>query len=188
MGLINEHLKLTTDSINTLDEGLLEKFCDLLLDACNRGNQIFFFGNGGSAATASHFCQDVGKGTLGSYDQVKRFKTLALTDNTPAIMAWANDYGYEHIFEQQLRNLGQPGDVAIGISGSGNSPNVLNAIDYANANGMETVGMTGYKGGKLKEKAKFKLHVELDNMEAVETVHSAIGHATVTYLRKKLNG
>jgi D-sedoheptulose 7-phosphate isomerase len=187
MDYLKEHLKLTTEAIDKIDTGVVEQFCDLLMDAFNQGKQIFFFGNGGSAATASHFCQDLAKGTLASYDQKKRFRSLALTDNTPAVMAWGNDYGYEHIFEQQLRNLAGPGDVAVGISGSGNSPNVLNAIEYAKSIGMETVGMTGYNGGKLKEISNHQLHVELDNMEAVETVHSAIGHAVVTYLRKKIN-
>lgn len=158
-----------------------------LLDAYQRGSTVFLFGNGGSAATASHFCEDLGKGTLRSKNETKRLRVMSLTDNTPYILAWANDEGFEHIFEQQLRNFARQGDVAIGISGSGNSKNVIRAIDYANAAGLRTIGMTGFGGGRLREIAGQCVHVPLYDMGAVESVHMIIAHYIVNSLRMCLH-
>jgi D-sedoheptulose 7-phosphate isomerase len=145
------------------------------------------FGNGGSGATASHFCEDLAKGTLNGKKDIKRFKVISLTDNVPFILALANDEGYETIFEQQLRNLAEPDDIAIGISGSGNSPNVINAIEYANRNGLITVGMTGFDGGKLKKIARYLVHIPIDDMGITECVHSIITHYITDCLREKIN-
>jgi len=106
----------------------------------------------------------------------KRFRILSLTDNTPYILAWGNDEGFDRVFVEQLKNLGNPGDLLVAISGSGNSPNVISAIEYANAHGMKTLGVTGYDGGKLKKIAHHNVHVPSWNMGMVESVHSALFH------------
>lgn len=151
------------------------------------GNQIFIFGNGGSGATASHFCEDLGKGTLKSLHDETRFKVMSLTDNVPYILAWANDEGYDTVFEQQLRNFAEPHDVVIGISGSGNSPNVLKAIDYANAHNMITVGMTGFNGGELNKRVMHRVHVPVNDMGIAESVHLIIVHYVVQELVRRLH-
>ena len=130
-----------------------DRFIDTLFDAFERGATVFLAGNGGSAANASHFGQDLAKGTLASMDATRRFRVIPLTDNIGFITALANDEGYDSIFEQQLRNLGRRGDVLVAISGSGNSPNVLRAVEYARSAGIKTIGVTGFDGGKLRKLA-----------------------------------
>src|SRR5207237_4826575 len=128
-----------------------------------KGRFVFLTGNGGSGSNASHFCEDLGKGTLRREDFYnagkKRLRIISLTDNTPYILAWGNDEGFERVFVEQLKNLASPGDLLIAISGSGNSPNVLKAVDWANRNGMKTFGCTGFSGGKLRQLAQHGLHV-----------------------------
>lgn len=157
-----------------LDRGQIERLVGLLLEAWQRETQIFIFGNGGSAATASHFCEDLGKGTLQGLDDHRRFRVISLTDNVPYIMAWANDEGCERVFEQQLANLARPGDLAVGISGSGNSENVLRAIRFANEHGLVTVGLTGFDGGQLCYLAQYSVHVPYPNMGMVENIHLVV--------------
>ena len=165
---------------------------DMLLEhleeAFHKRRSIFIFGNGGSGSTASHFCEDVGKGTLRGLADEQRFKVISLTDNTPYILAWANDSGYENVFEQQLRNLAERGDVAIGISGSGNSENVLRAIRYANSAGLVTVGMTGFDGGQLRRIANHCLHIPIHEMGIVESIHLIIIHYIVNSLKNRIHG
>jgi len=129
----------------------------------------------------------LGKGTLNGKKDIKRFKVISLTDNVPYVMAWANDEGYETIFEQQLRNLGEPGDVVVAISGSGNSPNVIKAVEYANRNKMVTVGLTGFDGGKLKKIARHSVHIPINDMGVTECVHSILGHYITDYLKATIN-
>ena len=137
-------------------------------------------GNGGSGSNASHFCEDAGKCTIRredfDNDAKPRLRVLSLTDCTPYITAWANDEGYERVYAEQLKNLASPGDLLIAISGSGNSPNILRAVEWANRNGLSTFGLTGYSGGKLREMAQQNLHVPLDDMGVVETIHLAAQH------------
>ncbi len=124
-----------------------DRFVESLYQAFEQGRTIFLAGNGGSAANASHFGQDLAKGTLSSMSATRRFRVIPLTDNIGFITALANDEGYDSIFEQQLRNLAQSGDLLVAISGSGNSPNVLRAVEYARSIGMKTIGVTGFDGG-----------------------------------------
>ncbi len=187
MEMITEYFNRVYAACNSLRLEDHQRFIQILEHAYHNNKHIFIFGNGGSGATASHFCEDLGKGTLNGKRDIKRFRTISLTDNTPYILALANDEGYDSIFVEQLRNLADPGDVAIGISGSGNSPNVLRAIDYANKHNMITVGMTGFNGGKLKKIAKFNLHVPVDDMGITECVHSIIAHYITDYFREKIN-
>jgi D-sedoheptulose 7-phosphate isomerase len=150
------------------------------------GRTIFLCGNGGSAAAASHFGQDLAKGTLSSMAATRRFRVIPLTDNIGFITALANDEGYESIFEQQLRNLACSGDLLVAISGSGNSPNVLRAVEYAHSIGMTTIGVTGFDGGKLRALAKESVHVPIDDMGMCEAVHGIVFHAAMCFLRERL--
>ena len=158
----------------------------LLLRARTDGRTIFFFGNGGSASTASHFVVDIGKATIRG--DGKRFRCVALVDNVESVTAWANDTEYSRVFSEQLRGLAQPGDVAIGISGSGNSPNVLEAMRTARALGLATVGLTGMGGGKLKGLVDVPLVVPSNSMQHIEDVHLLVCHLLTAYLRDEQPG
>jgi D-sedoheptulose 7-phosphate isomerase len=177
-----ELLRVNATQVKTLSD---------LIYACYReGRFVFVCGNGGSGSNASHFCEDVGKGTLRredfDNDKKKRIRILSLTDNTPYILAWGNDEGFDRIFVEQLKNLAGRGDLLIAISGSGNSPNVLRAVDWANAHGLKTFGCTGFSGGKLQKLAQHNLHVDLDDMGIVETIHLAAFHWVVDDLHRRL--
>ncbi len=167
--------------------GQSEDFVEELWKAYEDGRTVFLCGNGGSAANASHFGQDLAKGTLASMTQEKRFKVVPLTDNIGFITALANDEGYDAIFEQQLKNLGQSGDVLVAISGSGNSPNILNAVAYAKSIGMRTVGVTGYDGGKLRQQADLAVHVPVWDMGMAEALHGVVFHLAMCFLRARVS-
>jgi D-sedoheptulose 7-phosphate isomerase len=145
------------------------------------GRTVFLLGNGGSSATASHWANDLCKGTARA--DLPRLRAIALTDNVPLITAWANDTAYENIFREQLANFLRPQDVVIGISGSGNSPNVLNAITYAHSQGAQTIGLTGFRGGRLKDLVDLCLIVPSNSMEQIEDVHMIVAHTVSTSLR-----
>ena len=169
---------LEADLINKID-----KLASILSKARENKNTIFIMGNGGSATTASHFVGDLSKGTI--VEGLPRFKAVALTDNAPNILAWANDVGYEEIFVEQLKNLMEPGDVVIGISVSGNSMNVVKAIEYANRNGGLTIGLSGCSGGKLLKCAQENIHVPCSYMQRVEDIHLLIEHLLTSLLREE---
>lgn len=167
-------------------DGLLA-LSDILLDAKKGGKHVFIMGNGGSASTASHFASDLMKGTLAGDDRV-RFKAFSLSDNIPLMSAWANDSSYDDIFVEQLKNLLSEGDVVVGISGSGNSPNILKALEYANGRGAVTVGLTGRhlgKVGKIKRIAKSCLVVPVEMMQQIEDVHLLIEHMITAMMREE---
>lgn len=154
------------------------------------GRFVFLIGNGGSGSNCSHFCEDLGKGSLRredfENDRKKRLRVLSLTDNTPYILAWGNDEGFDKVFAEQLKNLGSPGDLLIAISGSGNSPNILRAVDWANRHGLTTFGCTGFSGGKLRTLAQQNLHVPLDDMGIVESIHLTAFHWVVDDLHRRV--
>jgi D-sedoheptulose 7-phosphate isomerase len=156
-----------------------------------QGRMIFVIGNGGSGSNASHFCEDIGKGTLRRQDfdndAKKRFKILSLTDNTPYILAWGNDEGFERVFVEQLKNLASPGDLLIAISGSGNSPNVLRAVEWAHRHGVKTFACTGFGGGKLRTLAQQCFHVALEDMGIVESIHLTAFHWVVDDLYRRIS-
>src|SRR5262249_45683363 len=141
-----------------IDPVQVQALADGIYDCYDHGRIVFLCGNGGSGSNASHFCEDLGKGTLRRQDfdndAKKRLRVISLTDNTPYIRAWGNDEGFDRVFVEQLKNLATPGDLLIAISGSGNSPNVLRAVDWANRNGVRTFGCTGFNGGKLRQLAQ----------------------------------
>lgn len=174
------------NAIFSVDDNQINNLISILYDAYLKGNTVFVIGNGGSAANASHFAQDLAKGTRISIDYPKRIKALSLTDNVALICALGNDDGYEQIFEQQLRTYSRPGDVLIAISVSGNSPNIIRAVKWANNNELATVGITGFNGGKLREINQYSVHVPLNDMCTSESIHSIIFHYVVLVLMEKL--
>src|SRR6516162_8202932 len=157
-----DYLERVCAEIRRLDPVQLETLSALIEEAYHAGRFVFICGNGGSGANASHLCEDLAKCTLRDFENQKRLKVLSLTDNTPAILAWANDEGYDRIFVEQLKNLASPGDLVLAISGSGNSPNILKAVSWANDHELTTIGITGFSGGKLKGLAQHSLHVAVD--------------------------
>lgn len=182
----SQYLEYFSTTLSRLDGDQVEKMVDLVIDAYDNDRTVFIIGNGGSASNASHLANDLVKGTLKSMDQTKRLRALALTDNLALMTAYANDEGYQTIFEQQLRTFAKPGDLVIAISGSGNSPNVIQAIEWANANNLHTIGVTGFGGGKLKEIAQTSVHVPLNDMCTSESVHSVIFHYMAIELQNRL--
>jgi len=158
-----------------------EEIVGTLLKARDRGKRIYICGNGGSASTASHMASDLNKGA--SRKDAPRFRAVALTDNIPAMLAWANDASYDDIFVEQLRNHLDKDDVVIGISGSGNSANVLKAIHLANDEGAVTIGLTGFDGGKLAQLAKIVYVVPNNVMQQIEDIHLLIEHMISVILR-----
>ncbi|MGY4706575.1 D-sedoheptulose-7-phosphate isomerase [Candidatus Bipolaricaulota sp. J31] len=152
----------------------IEELVRVLRETRERGGCIFVFGNGGSATTASHFACDLGKGTV--REGVPRFRVVTLHD-IATLSAYANDCGYDTVFVEPLKSLARPGDVAIGISASGNSPNVLRAVEAAREMGLRTVGVTGFRGGKLRELVDLCITVPSDDMQQIEDMHLAILHA-----------
>jgi D-sedoheptulose 7-phosphate isomerase len=169
----------------------IKRLADLMYDCYERGRFIFVCGNGGSGSNSSHFCEDIGKCTLRredfDNDKKKRVRIMSLTDNTPYILAWANDEGFERVFAEQLKNLASPGDLLIAISGSGNSPNILRAVEWANKHGLTTFGCTGFSGGKLRTLAQHNFHVPIDDMGIVESIHLAAFHWIVDNLHKRIS-
>jgi D-sedoheptulose 7-phosphate isomerase len=182
----NAYKKTVYSTLEGLNQQEIEKFTDLLVDAYENQRFVFVIGNGGSAANASHFAQDLAKGTKKSTEQTKRLKAMSLTDNLPFITAQGNDEGYESIFEQQLRTFASPGDLLISISGSGNSPNIIKAVEWANSHGLTTIGITGFDGGKLKKLSQHSVNVGLNDMCTSESIHSIIFHYVILDLREKL--
>jgi D-sedoheptulose 7-phosphate isomerase len=154
----------------------IDQIADALYKAYESERIVYTFGNGGSASLASHFACDLGKGTA-YCNGGKRFRALALTDNLPALTAWANDSSYEDIFSEQLRNFVHPQDVAFAISGSGNSKNVLNALEVAREAGATTLGISGFEGGQMKSLCDICVVVPSNNMQIIEDMHLAMAHS-----------
>ena len=180
-----DYLDRVCREIQSLDLEQLENMSQVIEDAYHAGRFVFIIGNGGSGANASHLCEDLAKCTLHDFENQKRLKVLSLTDNTAGIMAWGNDEGYDRIFIEQLKNLASPGDVLLAISGSGNSPNILRAVEWANANEMTTVGITGFGGGKLKSLAHHNMHAGIDDMGIVESLHLVAFHWIIDDLHRR---
>jgi D-sedoheptulose 7-phosphate isomerase len=169
----------------------VKALADIMYQCYEQGRFIFVIGNGGSGSNASHFCEDIGKGTLRKQDfdndKKKRMRILSLADNTPYILAWANDEGFDRVFVEQLKNLASAGDLLIAVSGSGNSPNVLRAVEWANRHGLKTFGCTGFSGGKLKSLAHQSFHVPLEDMGIVESIHLTAFHWVVDDLYRRIS-
>ncbi len=188
---INQYVQRLQGELERVDAREIQAWADLLYDAWRNEKFVFIVGNGGSGTTASHISEDLGKSTLRPADlkdeTKKRLKVLSLTDNTGWIMAVGNDVGYDQIFVQQLMNYGGSDDLLIAISGSGNSPNVLAAVDWANRHGLKTFGLTGYDGGKLRRMAHSGMHVPLDDMGMVESIHLCLFHWVLNDVFARIN-
>lgn len=163
---------------------------DILFRAYQTDHTVFLFGNGGSAALASHMAADLGKGTHQPgpdwMSSVKRLKVLSVTDNVPLLTAWGNDTAYEQVFAEQIENFIQAGDVAFAISGSGNSPNVLRALELARRKGAVTVGLGGFGGGKMKSILDCPIIVPSDNMQRIEDAHVILAHMIFLDLKRRI--
>ncbi|HZL91326.1 MAG TPA: SIS domain-containing protein [Pirellulaceae bacterium] len=177
--------------VGRINQADLKLWADLLYDVWQNDRFVYIIGNGGSGTTASHMAEDLGKSTIKPEDlkdeSKKRLKVLSLTDNAGWIMAVGNDVAYDQIFVQQLMNYGREGDLLIAISGSGNSPNILTAVDWANRHGLVTFGLTGYGGGKLKGMQNHGLHVALDDMGMVESIHLCLFHWVLNDVYARIN-
>ena len=188
---VDQYLQRLNEEIDRVDREAVQRWADLIYDAWENGRFVFFIGNGGSGTTASHMSEDLGKSLLREEDlqdeTKKRLKVLSLTDNAGWIMALGNDLDYDQIFVQQLMNYGSAGDALVAISGSGNSRNVLNAVDWANRHGLKTFGLTGYNGGKLKDMQQDGLHVDLDDMGMVESIHLCLHHWVLNDVFARIN-
>jgi len=181
---INDYLQLEMETIRRLDLAELNSGINEIVSAFRRDGTIYIFGNGGSAATASHFANDFNKG-VSEYTEQK-FRFVCLNDNVATIMAIANDYCYEEIFVRQLQGRLRAEDLVIGISGSGNSMNIVNALSYAKDIGVRTLGITGYDGGKVRQIADASMHVPLKNMQITEDLHMVFDHMMMTILKEAL--
>jgi D-sedoheptulose 7-phosphate isomerase len=167
------------NAIETIDLSKVSQVIDAFTQARDEGRQIFVCGNGGSASTASHFVCDMVKGA--SYNREPRFRIMALTDSLPTLTAYSNDVGYECVFVEQLKNFARSGDVVMAISGSGNSPNVLRAVEYGNSTGCRTIALTGRDGGQLGRLAELNIQVSDPHMGRIEDAHLIVTHMICYY-------
>jgi D-sedoheptulose 7-phosphate isomerase len=188
---VGEYLERLRSELARIGPADVQCLADLIYGAYQGEKSLFLIGNGGSACTASHLAEDLGKNCLRAADlrdeTKRRLRVLSLTDNVGWLTALGNDLGYDQIFVQQLMHYGQSGDVLVAISGSGNSPNVLAAVDWANRHGLVTFGLTGFDGGKLKKAQRHGIQVELDDMGMVEAIHTCIAHWIVDDLHARVN-
>lgn len=183
---IKKYIELEREILSNLDVEQINAVLNLLDETRLKKGRIYICGNGGSAATASHFQNDFNKG-VSEYIEIP-FRFHCLNDNVATIMAIANDIGYEEIFRFQLRGNLEPNDILIAISGSGNSANVMNAVEYAKAQGNLVIGLTGYSGGKLRKAADISLHVPVQSMQVTEDIHMVLDHLMMSMFYKYLCG
>ena len=186
-----EFLRRVGDELARVDARACVQLAELIADRWRTGRCVFVIGNGGSGSNASHFATDLCKGSIPKHrlddERQRRLRAISLTDHSPTLLAWGNDAGFDRVFVEQLRNLAQPGDLLIAISGSGNSPNVLHAVEWANSHELTTFACTGFDGGKLRPLAQHALHVDLHDMEVVESIHNTVFHWVVDHLRVRFN-
>jgi D-sedoheptulose 7-phosphate isomerase len=185
------YLQRLQQELEQIDRDALRRWSDLIFNAWEQNQFVFIIGNGGSGTTASHMAEDLGKSTLREedlHDESKsRLKVLSLTDNAGWLMAVGNDLSYDQIFVQQLMNYGQPGDLLVAISGSGNSPNILKTVEWAQRHGLTSFGLTGYDGGQLKQLQQDGLHCALNDMGMVESIHLCLFHWVLNDVYARIN-
>ena len=184
--MIEEYITEEIDVLKKIDVDAVNELLNLLEDCIHMDATIYIFGNGGSAATASHFQNDFNKGV--SEHTEKKFRFICLNDNVATILAIANDIGFEEVFRFQLKGKIKEGDILIAISGSGNSINVINAVEYGKEQGCKIVGLTGYSGGKLKEMSDISLHAPVNSMQITEDIHMMFDHLMMSVLYKSMCG
>lgn len=186
MDSAKQYLQLVKTTLDKLDHSAIARLAEAFYTTYQKGGNIYTMGNGGSGASASHAAGDFLKGA--SYGLDKRFRMICLNDNLPALMAIANDIGYEDIFVEQLKNFLKPEDLVIGISGSGNSENVVRALRFAKENGARTVALTGFSGGEIAVLAELSVNVPVEDMEVTEDVHMVIFNIVKKEMQKRLLG
>lgn len=179
MSFVESYKSELLKTIDGIDLGRVEQAIDWFKETRESGGTIFVCGNGGSASTASHMVCDIVKGA--SFNRPSRFRMMALTDSLPTITAYSNDVSYEVVFVEPLKNFAKPGDLVMAISGSGNSPNVLRAVEYANAAGCRTVALTGRDGGRLGPMAQLNIQVAVPHMGRIEDGHMIVCHMIAYY-------
>lgn len=182
---IEKYLDEEMAVIKSLDHNAINQVLNDIVDTYEKEGTIYIFGNGGSSATASHFMNDFNKGLSETLE--KKFRFCCLNDNVPTVMAIANDCGFEKVFVMQLEGKLKKEDLVIGISGSGNSMNVVTALEYAKSNHVKTVGITGYDGGKVRKLVDTALHVPVNNMQITEDIHMIFDHLMMTVLYRVWN-
>jgi D-sedoheptulose 7-phosphate isomerase len=166
---IKNYLGNLVTTIQSLNIDEFTNVANVLRAARSNGRQIFIFGNGGSGSTATHFACDINKGV--SFGKNERFKVICLNDNIPTMLAYSNDVGYDVVFKEQLENFVKKDDVVIGISGSGNSKNILLAMELAKSKSATTIGITGFMGGKLREISDYSINANFNDMQISEDIH-----------------
>ena len=174
MSYPNQYKAALLEAIDRIDTSRVEQAIEWFREARDGSKHIFVCGNGGSASTASHFTCDIVKGA--SYNRDTRFRIVSLADSLPTLTAYSNDVSFEHIFVEQLKNFAQAGDLVMCISGSGNSPNVVRALEYANSVGCRTIALTGRDGGKLGPLAQLNIQVAVPHMGRIEDAHMVVCH------------
>ena len=180
---INAYYDSLRATIDKIDRGEINRAMEALKQARDNRKYIFIMGNGGSASTASHFAGDFNKGL--SLNRDKRFRFVCLNDNAATVLSLANDVAYDAIFVEQLKNFLSEGDIVMAISGSGNSKNVVRAVEYAKEKGNTVLGLTGYSGGELKKLSDIKLHIPIDDMQVVEDLHMVFDHLIMSILYRE---
>ena len=193
IGGISQYFKGLCVTCSKLDTGQLAEMVGMILQAQAEGKSIYTMGNGGHGNTAAHMINDLAKHTVSSDDKgsvatEKRFRTVCLNDSVSLVTGLANDMGYEHVFSEQLKNCCQAGDVVIGISGSGNSPNILKAFEVAKQRKAVSICLSGKDGGKAKDVADLCIIVPSDKMVQIEDIHMAMSHAVADELKKIVQG
>lgn len=183
---IKDYLACEIETLQKLDINAIDAALNLLLEAYYNRKWVYIFGNGGSSSTASHFENDFNKGV--SEPLKTKFRFRCLNDNVATLMAVANDIGFEEVFRYQLTDRIEPGDLVIAISGSGNSRNIINAVEYAKSCGNQIIGITGYNGGKLKQLCDISLHAPVNSMQVTEDVHMIFDHLMMSMFYKHLCG
>lgn len=181
MNSLKEYFEIETRLLSQVHLEVVDQVVAQLEKAREEGRRIFVFGNGGSGSTASHFACDLGKGTI--QPRRPRFKVISLVDMMPTLTAYSNDVGYEVVFAEPLITLAERGDIAVGFSGSGNSPNILRAMEAADKLGLATIGFTGFAGGKMKNLVQSHVNVPSDLMCQIEDAHLALTHAMCEMLK-----
>jgi len=181
---IREYLGRLIGTLEAMPLEAIGSLSDMLYRAYTDGKQVFVLGNGGSASTASHMAADLGKNTIGP--NMRRFRILSLNDNIPLLTALSNDLGYDNVFAEQLQNLIQPGDVLIVISGSGKSPNVLRAMEYARSQSAEVAALLGFGGGPAADLADLSVVIDSSDYGVVEDAHLIVNHILVEHFRQRL--
>ena len=181
---IRHHISEVQRCTDLMPQDVLGEIVQVLVQACHDGRQVFIFGNGGSASTASHFACDLGKGA--ALPDKRRLRVMSLNDNVALMTAISNDISYEMVFKEQLINVLNPGDVIIGISASGNSPNVVRAFEYAREVGASTIGLIGFGGGKMKALSDHSVIIDSWDYGVVEGLHLVLEHLIAQGVRRQL--